>query len=428
VKTDNRLRQQLHEKLHEQLLALPYAAFEQVMRELLSRSGYSCVQMVGRKHKRGRTRAGANTQGNNTQVGGHDLKAYTQTDITSALTLTQIKQYQRVVSRRFIDELRGTMLRTGATQGLLITTSTFSRVAYKAAMLSDIAPVRLVDGVELLHLMMDYHLGVKPNEQGRLCLDAAYFDNLQERSRCTGEKPQAHGKPSTHKRVPNKGSGAKGEATAEETTVKQANGSGGKMLWRTHVLAGISCLWLLEAVPPGIQRDNLALLAGVAAFGALLPDLDAAESKIKHLSVARIKPFYIPAQAIHRQLGHRGFSHSLAGVALLALVASSATLAIEYIDLPLLSFWNWQASAALVLGYASHLAADASTKSGIPLLYVPLVYPKKRRYHLLPPSLRFTTGSQAEETLFPLLALLILLLLLNHLSPQNGELMNIDFE
>ena len=75
-----------------------------------------------------------------------------------------------------------------------------------------------------------------------------------------------------------------------------------------------------------------------------------------------------------------------------------------------------------MLGYASHLAADASTKSGLPLLYVPWFYPHKKRYHLLPPSLRFTTGSQAEEVLFPLLALLILLLLLSHLLPQSGEI------
>jgi membrane-bound metal-dependent hydrolase YbcI (DUF457 family) len=101
------------------------------------------------------------------------------------------------------------------------------------------------------------------------------------------------------------------------------------MLWRTHVLAGISSLWLLEAIPPGTERENLALLIRVAAFGALLPDLDAAQSKIKHLSIARIKPFYLPARAIHQQFGHRGFSHSLAAVGLVALLSFGATLIID---------------------------------------------------------------------------------------------------
>jgi inner membrane protein len=412
------------QQLHGRLLALPYEDFEQVMQELLSRSGYSSVQMVGRKHKRGRPRAGANTQ-----VGGHDLKAYTQTDLASTLTLTQIKQYQRVVSRRFIDELRGTMIRSGATQGLLITTSTFSRVAYKAAVLSDIAPIRLIDGTELLQLMVDCRLGVQQNEQGHLVLDAVYFDILQKRCRCTGDKTLGHGKHS----APAKTSASNSSSTSEQMPCrintaekrlaeKQDNGLGGDMLWRTHVLAGIISLWLLEVIPPGIQRENLALLVGVAAFGALLPDLDAAESKIKHLSVARIKPFYLPARAIHRQLGHRGFSHSLSALALVAFTASVFTLALYYLNFPLASLWDWQASAALVLGYASHLAADASTKSGVPLLY-----PRKKRYHLLPLSLRFTTGSEAEEALFPLLALLILLLLLSHLLPQNSQVMSADF-
>ena len=393
---------QRNEKVMEQLqgplLQLPFAVFEQFIIELLQQSGYASVHMMGRKHKRGRTKAG-----------GHELRTYTQTDFASSLTLTQIKQYQRVVSRRFVDELRGTMLRVGAEQGLLITTSTFSRVAYKAATVSDVAPIRLIDGEELTQLMVGHRLGVYPAQKGIFALAAAYFDNLQKRCRCTGgalrprELPQAR----AH--------------TAQKNANEKASANQADMLWRTHALIGINSLWLLELIPPGIERGNLALLLGVAAFGALLPDLDARESKIKHLSVARIKPFYLPALAIHRQLGHRGFSHSLSALALVAVAAAGFNGALYYSNLPLASFWAWQASAALVLGYASHLAADASTKSGIPLLYVPWLYPHKKRYHLLPPSLRFTTGSEAEEVLFPLLALLILLLLLNHLVPQNGE-------
>jgi restriction endonuclease Mrr len=46
------------------------------------------------------------------------------------------------------------MLRSGATQGLMISISAFSRVAYKAATLTDIAPIRLIDGEELLQLVV----------------------------------------------------------------------------------------------------------------------------------------------------------------------------------------------------------------------------------------------------------------------------------
>jgi inner membrane protein len=143
----------------------------------------------------------------------------------------------------------------------------------------------------------------------------------------------------------------------------------------------------------------MPILIVAAMAGALLPDLDAAESKLKHLSVAGIKPFYLPALVIHRQLGHRGLAHSLAGLAIVSLSALS------------LAVWTgWQVPVALTLGYASHLLGDASTRSGVPLLY-----PNKNRYFLLPKALRFTTGSQAEEVLFPFLAILVLSLLLRFL-------------
>ena len=68
------------------------------------------------------------------------------------------------------------------------------------------------------------------------------------------------------------------------------------------------------------------------------------------------------------------------------------------------------------MGYGSHLAADACTKSGIPFLY-----PRKKRYHLLPRSLRFTTGSLAEDVLFVLLTLFALVLLLHTLASYRAD-------
>jgi inner membrane protein len=99
----------------------------------------------------------------------------------------------------------------------------------------------------------------------------------------------------------------------------------------------------------------------------------------------------LPAVALHQALGHRGLLHSAAGLALLAVLVA----------LPLGLWLGWQPAAALVLGYASHLALDASTRSGIPLCY-----PDRTRRFLLPPYLRVTTGSPEEEAVFLTLALL----------------------
>ena len=114
-----------------------------------------------------------------------------------------------------------------------------------------------------------------------------------------------------------------------------------------------------------------------------------------------VAPFALPALVLHRAFGHRGFLHSALGLGLFGLLAA----------LPLSFWWGWPPSLALWLGYASHLAADACTRTGVPLLY-----PDRRRLFLLPPRLRFVTGSAAEEALLPLLALPVLLLLLSALQ------------
>lgn len=171
------------------------------------------------------------------------------------------------------------------------------------------------------------------------------------------------------------------------------------MMGRTHALIGVNALWLLTVVPDGVTASNLALLSATAALGGLLPDLDAAESKIKHLRLGDLKPFVFLSLPLHRALGHRGLLHSLVGLSLIASLA-----------LPLAFRWGWQPSVALVLGYASHLLADSCTRSGVPLLY-----PASDRFHLLPPHLRIVTGSPTEDALFPFLIAAAALLLLTHL-------------
>lgn len=96
------------------------------------------------------------------------------------------------------------------------------------------------------------------------------------------------------------------------------------MTWPIHTLFGISTLWLLAPLPPEILQANWGVLAVAAAFGALLPDLDASESKIKYLKIpnTQIKPFLLPALIVSRSDQHRGLLHSLTGLGMIALLYS----------------------------------------------------------------------------------------------------------
>jgi len=171
------------------------------------------------------------------------------------------------------------------------------------------------------------------------------------------------------------------------------------MTGRTHALLGMASLWLLAPVPALVNPGNVGALCAVAAFGALLPDMDASASTIRSLKVGGLRPFAPVASVANRTWGHRALLHSPAGL-----------LAFGGLCLPVGLLWSVPFALALFLGYASHLAGDACTRSGIP------GWPNRpdRRLHLLPPPFRLVTGSLAEDVLLPVVAVPVFLLVLTY--------------
>jgi inner membrane protein len=173
------------------------------------------------------------------------------------------------------------------------------------------------------------------------------------------------------------------------------------MTWPTHTLLGICTLWLLAPLPPDMIGYDMGTLAACAAFGALLPDLDASESKIKHLKLlgTQIKPFLLPSQVIYKTDQHRGLLHSLIGFGMVTGLFTP------------LGWWiGWAPIVVVLFGYASHLLADSATKSGLRLFY-----PRPDRFYLMPRGWRVTTGSPAEDGIMVSSAVMVLILLLSQL-------------
>jgi inner membrane protein len=361
----------LERQIRVRLSRLSYRGLEECVVQLVGSLGFQEATVLGRVHKHQRT-----------SHGGFDMRASCQTGITTALTVIQLKQYERPVSRRFVDELRGAMVRANAAQGVLVSLSSFSRAAARAAFEADTIPVRLIAGGELASLLVLHQVGIIETGGG-FRLDELYFSSLDDRY-----PPKAHrrsGLPAI----------ANIAALPRMRRAAVGPGNGGEMMFRTHAMLAVSSLWLLQAVPPGIGPATAGTVAAAAVFGAMLPDLDAPGASIRSIRIGGVRPFDPLGYAVHSAWGHRGPLHSAYG---LAAILIAGVVAVPW--------WGWQASAALCIGYASHLAGDACTRSGIPFLPW-----RRRRGHLLPKGLRILTGSQAEDLLLVVLAVASMALL-----------------
>jgi hypothetical protein len=196
----------LHDALLQRIRQLSFPAYCHLVRLLLYRSGYTNVQIV----EPDTCEQTASPQAASHQPPGQltpdttppktnvhrllysGLLAVSHTDLASALTLVRVKQAKGApVSRRFVDQLRGAMLRLGAEQGLLITTGCFSRYALASATQAPLPPVRLTDGDSLCSMLMGRSLGVRKVSNGKkgdrqrtfMHLDEPFFQLLEKRAR-----------------------------------------------------------------------------------------------------------------------------------------------------------------------------------------------------------------------------------------------------
>ena len=144
------------------------------------------------------------------------------------------------------------------------------------------------------------------------------------------------------------------------------------MMASTHVAIGV-VVYGGACAFAGAPIEPAAL--GCAGVGALLPDVDTPNSRAGFC-------VYPLALYLEKKFGHRTVTHSFIGTAIFA------ALCLPLFLWPNLHPFYW----ALLIGYISHLLADAATKSGVPLAWPnrrAWVFPGNDQY-------RVKTGSAAE--------------------------------
>ena len=174
--TSSTRENEIRTELRDRLLALNYNAFTWVMIHLLERLGYADLRPAGRTGFFGRNNGG-----------GYDLEAKLPFALGERTVIVQVKQYgQQMVFRRAVDALRGACLRTGADEALILTLGPIApslrpNESHNGTTLAapGIAPVQLVDGGELLDLLVLHAIGILRDDFGDPWLDCAYFTGLE---------------------------------------------------------------------------------------------------------------------------------------------------------------------------------------------------------------------------------------------------------
>jgi inner membrane protein len=178
-----------------------------------------------------------------------------------------------------------------------------------------------------------------------------------------------------------------------------------RMLGRSHVMFSLTAAVVLDSVvhisgPPLATATsvplelilNKTIFFSMVAIGALLPDIDNAQSTIGH-------KFGWISKEIQRIAGHRTIFHSLLGLLLGSLLA----IGLEQLVVFLLAQRGFifpsrfvakshLVFVALLFGCILHIVADGLTESGVPLLW-----PYRKRFGFPPnPQWRFRTGDWQE--------------------------------
>lgn len=163
------------------------------------------------------------------------------------------------------------------------------------------------------------------------------------------------------------------------------------MLGKTHIAfgLGVSSLVVFTASELKIftpSLTNLTLFYTALSIGAIFPDIDEPNSMLgkKTLGISNL------LKAI---FGHRGFTHSLIFVSLLALLLFSLSFipSIQSLTLfspPLILL----CISGFILGCLLHILGDMMTYSGVPI-FLPF---NLKNYHTLPKILRFKTGGKMD--------------------------------
>ena len=158
----DKINQATRDQLHALLLQMPPDRFEAMIGELLIRMGFDESSVIV-------TRRGGD--------GGIDVTGvYRATGLTGVNVAVQAKKWKGNVGSRIVTELRGSL--QVHQQGIIITTSDYTRGARSEAVAPNKTHIGLINGEELVGLLVRHKVGVRERSLPVLSLDEEYWGEL----------------------------------------------------------------------------------------------------------------------------------------------------------------------------------------------------------------------------------------------------------
>lgn len=155
---NNRLRRDLRKHLHN----ISPEKFEELIRLLLVEMGFEETVI---------------TPFQNDQ--GVDVRGVLHTNsLTTIKVAVQAKKWVNNVTAPIIRNLRGSLNAADGEQGIIITPSDFSSGAKLEAQISGRTPISLINGNQLVELLIQYKLGIKIEEYFVLSIDTDYWTEV----------------------------------------------------------------------------------------------------------------------------------------------------------------------------------------------------------------------------------------------------------
>lgn len=145
--------QEVRQRLLEHLKQMDAGDFEDLIGELLAEMGFETVEVTAR-----------------TNDGGIDVRGVMVVDEAVPIRMAvQVKRWKKNVRQPEVQKVRGSL---GAHEhGLIITTSGFTSGAREEAQRADAVPIGLIDGKQLVNLMVKHGMRVKPTRYDLLELN-----------------------------------------------------------------------------------------------------------------------------------------------------------------------------------------------------------------------------------------------------------------